>query len=84
MRSAGSVRPAVVVPEVPEVLVFRTSVTHPAQIMPLRRGLAAFGRWNFDLDDCDHILRVETGAGDGPQIIALLATHGLHCAELPD
>ena len=84
MRSTSSVRPAVVAPEVTEVLIFSTSVTHPAQITPLRRGLAAFGHWNFDLDDCDHILRVETDTGDGPRIIALLAAHGLYCAELPD
>ena len=84
MRSAASVRPAVVVTEVTEVLVFSTSVTQPAQIRTLRRGLAAFGCWNFDLDDCGHVLRVETGAGDVPQIVALLAAHGLNCEELPD
>ncbi len=84
MRSAVRVRSAVIAPQVTEVLVFSTSVTHPAQITPLRRGLAALGRWNFDLQDCDHILRVETSAGNGPRIMALLAAHGLHCAELPD
>lgn len=84
MRSAVSVRPAVVAAKVTEVLVFITSVTQPAQIRTIRQGLAAFGRWNFDLDDCDHVLRVETGACDGPRIIALMTAHGLNCEELPD
>ncbi len=70
MRSAIIARPAVATTE---VLVFKTSVTQPAQIKLLRRGLAALGRWNFDLEDCDHILRVETWASDGTRIVELLA-----------
>jgi len=67
-----------------EVLVFKTSVNRPRQIWPLAPGLTAFGRWNFDLDDCDNILRIETDAEAGPGIIALLAAHGLSCEELAD
>lgn len=67
-----------------DILVFKTTVTQPAQIEPLRRNLAALGRWNFDLKDCDHILRVEISAGHVAQIVALLAAHGFRCEELPD
>ncbi len=67
-----------------EVLVFKTSVTRPRHIRQLAPGLAAFGRWNFDLDDCDNILRVEAGADEVPSIIALLAGHGFRREELPD
>ncbi|MDB5270793.1 MAG: hypothetical protein JWP58_3833 [Hymenobacter sp.] len=53
-----------------DVLVFKTSVTRSHHIPPLRLGLDAVGRWSFDLDDCDHILRVETGIGQAAQIQA--------------
>lgn len=67
-----------------DVLVFKTSVTRPGDIRSLGKGLDAFGRWNFDLDDCDHILRVETSASAVPQIVTLLAARGFCCEELPD
>ncbi len=81
MRSVIIARPAVAAPE---VLVFKTSVTQPGQIELLRRSLGALGRWNFDLQDCDHVLRVETGVGDVARIVGLLAAHGFDCEELPD
>ncbi len=82
--AAGLPAPGQPADYVPEVLVFKTSVTRPRHIRRLASGLAAFGRWNFDLDDCDHILRVEVGADAGPGIVALLAAHGFQGEELPD
>ena len=67
-----------------DVLVFKTSVTRPEHIPPLRRGLDALGRWSFDLDDCDHILRVETDTSRVARIVKLLVAHGFSCEELPD
>lgn len=67
-----------------DVQVFKTSIIQPRQLKQLRQGLTAIGRWNVDLDDCDHILRVETCACAIPRIISLLALHGFSCEELPD
>lgn len=65
-----------------EVLVFKTSVTRFRHTQRLRPGLDSFGRWNFDLDDCDRILRVEARADAGADIVYLLARHGFACEEL--
>ena len=67
-----------------DIHVFKTSLTESRQIERVRRGLTAIGRWNFDLDDCDHILRVEVCAWAIPRVVALLAEYGFHCEELPD
>ena len=42
-------------------------------------------RINFDLDDCDKILRVETGTGKTKieSIINILTVHGFECENLP-
>lgn len=41
-------------------------------------------RWNFDLEDCDHILRVETCSVLVDEIVHVLETCGYNCAELED
>lgn len=71
------------------VEVFKTNVIEPDQAkMLVRRIQAAFGNYaaNFDLDDCDKILRVETKA---PRIqvsalIAMLKDLGFSAEVLPD
>ena len=67
-----------------DVQVFKTSLTHPRQVKRVSAGLTGVGRWNFDLDDCDHVLRVEACAWAIPRVIALLVSHGFYCEELPD
>jgi len=37
---------------------------------------------NFDLEDCDNILRVEYSVIENEKIIALLNLHGYHCEAL--
>ncbi len=64
------------------VLVFKTSVNYKKQIKLLAESLDQIGNWNFDLEDCDHILRVETTINRKNKIIALLQEHGLKCEEL--
>lgn len=66
-----------------DVLVFRTSVTRWKHTKRLRPGLDAFGRWNFDLADGDHILRVEASDDAVAAIVQLLARYGFWCEELP-
>jgi hypothetical protein len=70
------------------VLVFKTSVQHKAEIdflaPELNRLLNKRGLWNFDLDDCDKILRIDSSALQTEEIIRLLNGLGFYCAELED
>lgn len=68
------------------VLVFATTVETPLGVS----GLAHFldkvvgeERWNFDLDDCDRVLRI---VGDCPpaEVIGVLESAGYRCTELGD
>ncbi|MBS1547936.1 MAG: hypothetical protein JST38_04030 [Bacteroidetes bacterium] len=69
-----------------DILVFRTSVNSTAQVNALRPMLdllvAGGGHWNFDLEDCDRILRVESEDMVRERITALLTGHGHICVEL--
>ena len=69
-----------------DVLVFRTSVENNDQVHALRPMLdeliASGGRWSFDLEDRDRILRVEAVAHIKEPLLALLHRHGHTCVEL--
>ena len=71
------------------VEVFKTNVKdggHAIQL--LERIHAAFTGYkaNFDLDDCDRILRVKaiSGSVEARRLIALLKELGCHAEVLPD
>jgi len=70
------------------VLVFRTSLQRESQVRELSPELDRLvgdgGRWNFDLEDRDRILRVETPALPGSAIAGVLFTAGHSCEELED
>lgn len=71
------------------VEVFKTNVTEPDHAnMIVRRIAAAFGNYtaNFDLEDCDKILRVETNdlRVDVVMLIAMLKDLGFDAQVLPD
>jgi hypothetical protein len=70
------------------IWVFRTSVISHEDVTilsPLLDSLMHAGdKWNFDLEDCDHILRVETHEVQPFVIIEKLALAGYACAELGD
>ena len=70
------------------VLVFKTSVTTSrkvSKIKPLLDDLMnECERWNFDLEDCDYILRVEAVSLQASAIIENLNHAGFTCAELED
>jgi hypothetical protein len=68
-----------------EVLVFATNIDKPKQvgkIKPLLRAVAQIENWNFDLDDCDHILRVEASGISPAYIETILNNAGFECREL--
>ncbi|MDB5007549.1 MAG: hypothetical protein JWQ84_3489 [Mucilaginibacter sp.] len=68
-----------------EILVFATSIEKPEQVdevKPLLTAVPAIKQWNFDLDDCDNILRIE-GSNISPRYIeSLIQTAGYNCQEL--
>lgn len=68
------------------VLVFKTSVSRNDEVKQLRPLLNKLtrrnGNWNFDLEDCDNILRVETQLLKPDNITATLQNQGFYCEEL--
>ena len=70
-----------------EVLVFKTSVESQRgveQLKPLLDCLAGEDSWNFALDDCDKILRIEGTREMSDATINLLTECGFDCRELGD
>jgi hypothetical protein len=70
------------------VLVFRTSISSKAKadsVKPLLDNLMdKYEKWNFDLEDCDNILRVEAVSVQPFVIINNLKNAGFACEELQD
>ena len=70
------------------VLVFKTSVKtnrSVSKVKPLLdRLLDKSEKWSFDLEDCDHILRVEAVSVQATAIIEKLRHAGFACQELED
>ena len=68
--------------------VFRTNVTYSLQAMIIReRILQSFPAYkvNFDLDDCDHILRVEApGVVNTAGVLTIVGSLGFEAGILPD
>lgn len=68
------------------VLAFGTSVSskkHIKIVQPfLNKLLKQNGYWNFDLEDCDNILRVETQRLSAGFICETLQSQGFYCEEL--
>jgi len=70
-----------------EILVFKTNIQSKEDIeliAPLLNRLAGDGLWNFDLDDCDKILRVGAPFVKQEKVIQALAASGFECQELTD
>jgi len=68
-----------------EILVFKTNVSSKkkvSKVKPLLTSVAAIKEWNFDLEDCDKVLRIET-VGIGPAYVeTLLQNAGFDCEVL--
>lgn len=70
------------------VMVFKTTVQdhhHVSQLEEfLNQLILPLGRWIFDLDDCDRILKVEHEAVAEHQLIELMEQRGFNCVALED
>ncbi len=68
------------------VFVFKTSVNlnkEAKKLAPILNKLVdSSGKWNFDLEDCDHILRVECQQLSAKTIAAAVQAKGFYCEEL--
>ena len=67
------------------IYVFKTSVETKTQVKKLKPHIDKIlpgEKWNFDLDDCDNVLRIDSGENIVVQITELLKSHQYHCEEL--
>lgn len=67
------------------IYVFKTSVRnqkHIRQLSPFLNNLLQGAKWNFDLADCDHILRIDSEENMVQPVISLLADYRFSCEEL--
>jgi len=68
-----------------EILVFKTNVNSrrkATRIGNLLADVPTIRQWNFDLDDCDRVLRVEATEPDTSVVASLLRAAGFVCEEL--
>lgn len=67
------------------IYVLKTSVktkTQAKRLKPHIDKIAPDAKWNFDLTDCDKILRVDSDENIVLPIITVLKDHGFNCEEL--
>jgi len=68
-----------------EILVFKTNVTSKkkvSMVAPLLTSFPTISQWNFDLQDRDKVLRIESTEPDPGPVERLLLTAGFNCREL--
>lgn len=68
------------------ILIFKTSVKSERSVDVLApyldRLINKNGKWNFDLEDCDNILRVETQSPNSQAVLTMLQKLGFSAEEL--
>ncbi|MES2132307.1 MAG: hypothetical protein V4506_08140 [Bacteroidota bacterium] len=65
--------------------VYKTSVSSKEQVeklTPFLNRIPKIVDWNFDLEDCDHILRIVSTDTNPFAISELLMSFGFRCSEL--
>jgi hypothetical protein len=70
-----------------DILVFKTNILHDADLVKISDLLNADGRirkWNVDLEDIDHVLRIQSDQLEIFEAITLVEKAGFICEELPD
>lgn len=67
------------------IYVFKTSVKTKIQAKKLKPHIDKIlpkAKWNFDLDDCEKILRIDSEENIIHPVIHLLKIHNFYCEEL--
>lgn len=68
-----------------EILIFKTNVSSKKKVNKVGQLLVlvpAIIQWNFDLDDCDKVLRIVATKLKPGSVIALLRDAGFNCQVL--
>ena len=69
------------------VYVFKTNIKTKRQIIKLKphidRNFLDM-KWNFDIEDCDKIFRIESEENILDVVLKIFQTLGYFCEELPD
>lgn len=68
-----------------DVLVFKTNVTSKRKVGKVSSLLTSFPniqQWNFDLEDCDKILRIVANGLSPRNVELALKSAGIGCEEL--
>jgi hypothetical protein len=68
-----------------DVLVFKTNVTSKRKVSRVSSLLTSFPniqQWNFDLEDCDNILRIVASGLSPRNVESTLKSAGIGCEEL--
>ena len=68
------------------IFVFKTNVSPDdlESLQPLLDKHLPNSKWNFDLDDCDNIFRIDSQLQISETVIKLIQDNGYECEELPD
>ncbi|MEM1257573.1 MAG: hypothetical protein AAGH81_03515 [Bacteroidota bacterium] len=69
------------------ILIFKTSVRDLKDIEVLKSELnkvPSMVRWNFDLEDIDNVLRVESIQDVSSELVHVLNDKGFECEDLDD
>jgi hypothetical protein len=67
------------------IYILKTSVKSKNQVRKLKphiNKILSNERWNFDLEDCDKILRIDSEENRIQEIKHILSIHKFHCEEL--
>jgi hypothetical protein len=67
------------------IYVFKTSVKTKLQVNNLKPQIEKIlpkEKWNFDLEDCDKILRIDSEEHIVSELINVLKVHDVNCEEL--
>jgi len=68
-----------------EVLIFKTNVSNKrkvSKVNTLLTSVPSIKHWNFDLEDCDKVLRIESIGLNTRYIESLLQNAGFDCREM--
>jgi hypothetical protein len=68
-----------------KILVLKSNISTYTDLLQVRHPLdkhPGITRWNIDLDDCDHVIRVVNPNLTVAEICELINSNGYQCSEL--
>ncbi len=68
----------------PMISVYKTNIEsyHESKILKLLGSFDTIKQIDFDFEDCDHILRIESEINMAKEVVVLLSSNGFYCEEL--